>query len=124
MGLKITDTLYTDAGASNEVYINIKSIDVKRNYGISVYLNNYLSRAAKENNERDIIICRQLYSSIGFAFDNSSPDFTSMTSASIYAFAYTKVKEKLIENGLSVEDDITVVEDILIEDDSNTTDSE
>lgn len=124
MGLKITDTLYTDAGASNEVYININSIRVDRNYGINVRLNNYLNRSAKENSERDTIACRQLYRSMTFVFDNSSPDFTNMASASIYAFAYTKVKEKLIENGLSVEDDITVVEDILVEDDSNTTDSE
>jgi hypothetical protein len=124
MGLKITDTLYTDAGASAEVYINIKSIGVKRNYGISVSLNNYLNRAAKEANELDTILCRQLYASIGFSFDNSSPDFTNMTSASIYEFAYTKVKERLIEGGLEVEDDIAVEEDIVVEDNSNTTDSE
>jgi hypothetical protein len=124
MGLKITDTLYTDAGASNEVYININSIRVDRNYGINVRLNNYLNRAAKENSERDTIACRQLYGSMTFVFDNSSPDFTNMTSASIYEFAYTKVKERLIENGLTVEDDIAVEEDILVEDESNTTDSE
>jgi len=130
MGLKITDTLYTDAGASAEVYININSIRVDRNTGINVRLNNYLNRAAKENSERDTITCRQLYASMKLVFDNSSPEFTDMTSASIYEFAYTKLKEKLIESGLSVEDDIAVEEDIIVEEDivvdedSNTTDSE
>jgi hypothetical protein len=106
MGLKITDTLYTDAGASAEVYININSIRVDRNTGINVRLNNYLNRAAKENSERDTITCRQLYASMKLVFDNSSPEFTDMTSASIYEFAYTKVKERLIEGGLEVEDDL------------------
>ncbi len=106
MGLTITTTLYTSAGASAEAYINIESVELKRDRGLSVKLNNYLDRASRDADPNSTVICNQLYASIFIPIETGSPEFGELTTASIYAFAYSKVKDKLIADGLSVVDDI------------------
>jgi len=106
MGLTITTELYTDAGPSNEIYVNIESVDFKRGKGISVKLNNYLDREARDLDPNLTVLCRKLFASIFFPIETGSPEFEEFTESSIFAFAYSKVKAKLIESELSVEDDI------------------
>lgn len=106
MGLKITTEIYTDAGASSEAYVNIEAINFEKGRGLSVKLNNYLNKEAKDLNPNDKIICRKLFASVFIQVENGSPEFENLVSTSIYALAYNKVKERLIENGLSVEDDL------------------
>ena len=65
MGLKITSELYTDAGVSSEVYVNIDSIKIINKDNLIVSLNNYLNKEARDENPRDTIVARGLYSSIG-----------------------------------------------------------
>lgn len=114
MGLKITTELYTDAGVSSEVYVNIETIKIVKKNQLIVSLNNYLNRSAREANEKDTILCRQLYSSIcvPLTIESRNPDsidstlFTELTATYIHEFAYSKVKEKLSIAGLTVEDDL------------------
>ena len=114
MGLKITSELYTDAGVSSEVYVNIETIKIVKKNQLIVSLNNYLNKSAREDNERDTILCRQLYSSICVPLTSESDDpdsidstlFTELTTTYIHEFAYSKVKEKLTGAGLTVEDEI------------------
>jgi hypothetical protein len=139
MGLKITTELYTDAGVSSEVYINIKSIEILNKDRLVVTLNNYLNHEARETSHLNTIMCKRLFRSIGIPLkvenvietqipfseeeqeliENSnvpiSPqistqieidysNFEYLTSTNIYDFTYSKIKEKLIESGLEVED--------------------
>lgn len=106
MGLTITTTLYTSAGSSTEAYLNIESVDLKRDRGLSVKLNNYLDRASRDLDPNSTVICNQLYSSVFIPIESGSQEFIDVTSTSIHAFAYSKVKAKLIADGLSVVDDI------------------
>jgi hypothetical protein len=106
MGLTITNTLYTSAGSSTEAYLNIESVDLKRDRGLSVKLNNYLDRASRDLDPNSTVICNQLYASIFILIETGSPEFGELTTESIYAFVYAKVKDKLIVDGLSVVDDI------------------
>jgi hypothetical protein len=106
MGLTITDTLYTSAGSSTETYINIESVELKRDQGLSVKLNNYLDRASRDLDPNSTIVCNKLYSSVFIPIENGSPEFGELTTTAIHAFAYTKIKDKLIVDGLSVVDDL------------------
>ena len=106
MGLKITTELYTDAGASSEVYINIDSIRFNRENGVFLKLNNYLNKDSKEIDKDDKITCKRLLNTFFIDVKNPSSEFNELTSESIHSFSYTKLKEKLISDGLTVEDDL------------------
>jgi len=121
MGLKITTELYTDAGVSSEVYINIKSIEILNKDRLVVTLNNYLNQEARSSSYQDTITCRRLFRSIGILLitkeseieeSPESPsrqddtEFNKLTSMPVHAYVYSKIKEKLIEGGLEVEDDL------------------
>ena len=106
MGLTITTELYTDSGVSNDVYINIESIKFEREHGVTLKLNNYLNKDTREKNKYDQIMCRRLYDTVLIKVENQSSDFNALTSESIHSFSYTKLKEKLISDGLTVEDDL------------------
>ena len=106
MGLIITTTLSTSAGSSTEIYLNIESVELKRDRGLSVKINNYLDKASRDLDPNLTVVCNQLYASVFIPIENGSPEFSELTSTSIHSFAYSKVKDKLIASGLSVEDDI------------------
>ena len=106
MGLTVTTTLYTSAGSSTAAYLNIESVDLKRDRGLSVKLNNYLDRASRDLDPNSTVVCNQLYSSVFIPIESGSQEFIDVTSTSIHAFAYSKVKAKLIADGLSVVDDL------------------
>jgi hypothetical protein len=106
MGLTVTTTLYTSAGSSTEAYINIESVELKRDRGLSVKLNNYLDRASRDLDPSSTIVCNKLYARVFIPIESGSPEFGELTTTAIHAFAYTKVKNKLITDGLSVVDDL------------------
>lgn len=106
MGLKITTELYTDAGPSTESYVNIESIEIKKDRGLQISLNSYLNREARDLDPNITVTCKKLYARIFVPIESDSPEFEEISTTSIYSFAYSKVKAKLEESELSVEDDV------------------
>jgi hypothetical protein len=106
MGLTITTQIYTNAGPSSEAYINIESIEVKKNQGIIVKLNNYLSKELRELDPSSKIVSAALYDRVFIPIEPESTELAELDTNPIHAFAYSKVKNKLIADSLSVVDDL------------------
>jgi len=103
MALIINDQIFTDGGSTSNAYLNIQRVDMIKDGGLSIFLNLYVNEAARQANVHDVVKSRQVYSRIGLSMDEVS---ANLTSDSIYTVAYSKVKEKLEANGLTVLDHI------------------
>lgn len=103
MALIINDQISTDGGSTSEAYLNIQKIEIVKGSGLSVSLNLYLNEAARQANSDDRVSSRQVYSKVGIATEEVATD---LNSESIYTVAYSKIKAKLEEGGLSVSDSL------------------
>jgi hypothetical protein len=99
MGLIITSTIDTDAGSTSTAYINILKFDIAKESGARVFVNLYLSQAARDANSQDTISSRSILRRFGV----SSED---LDLSNIYASLYAKLKTKLEDSGLTVIDEI------------------
>ena len=103
MALIITNQISTDGGSTSEAYLNIQKVDIIKDSELSVFLNLYLNKTARQTDVTDVVKSRQVYSRVGIAFVDVSTD---LTTDSIYSVVYSKIKAKLEETGLTVENDI------------------
>jgi hypothetical protein len=106
MGLLITNQISTNAGTSTEAYLNISEINIARRANIRVKTNLYLSLQDKIDNPNNTVISKAVYSTIHL---DLSETFVDVEEIAIYELAYSKLKELLIESGLTVEDSIESV---------------
>ncbi len=102
MGLIITDEIYTNAGLTTTLYININRINIVKNSAIFSEVNVYLNKEARELSEGDIINTRQVAPSIYFNYSEISEQLKSST---IHEILYSKLKESLESQGHTVIDD-------------------
>ena len=102
MGLIITSDLSTSGGNTSEAYVNIKKYTLSKGEvtGFDVWLNLYVNKAASMSTPMETVTSNLVYFRVG------TIDVTDLNLETIYAFAYSIVKEKLEANGLVVIDDI------------------
>ncbi len=55
MGLIITNEIYTNAGVTSELYININRIDITKNAMVFCAINLYLNKSVREENDADFL---------------------------------------------------------------------
>lgn len=102
MGLIITDEIYTNAGVTSELYININRINIVKNAAIFSEVNVYLNKETRELSEGDIVNTRQVTPSIYFNYSEISEQLKSST---VHEILYAKLKESLESQGHTVIDD-------------------
>ena len=100
MGLKITSTLHTSKGDTNEMYLNIDNIMLVKNYKESVRVNKYLNKATRDANVNNKCDCYEIQNNYQFDLPTSAT-----TATNIYDVMYTALKAELTTKGLTVVDE-------------------
>lgn len=100
MGLIITTPIHTNKGQTSEMYVNIDNIMVIKSDTQSVSLNRYINKSSRESNQNDKCDSFEVLGNY-----NYNLNISDLTANSIYDVMYTKLKNDLIANGFSVEND-------------------
>jgi hypothetical protein len=103
MGLKITDQIYTNGGATTEAYLNIEKAILTKDGFLAIHINSYLSLADRVTDPSNIVNSKQLYTRVAFT-EFGSPSI--LETLNIYEASYSLLKDKLESNGLTVVDEI------------------
>ena len=102
MGLIITNEIYTNAGVTSELYININRLDIVKNSMVFCAINLYLNKTAREENDADIVNTRQVSSTLNSNYLEIEDQLKTLT---IHEILYAKLKESLEAQGHTVIDD-------------------
>ena len=103
MGLKVTSEIYTDGGVTSEAYLNISKVVLSKDNELSIFVTTYLSLQERQANIANTVRSKQIYSRLGVS-DFGSPSI--LENMSIYAAAYSLLKDRLELDGLVVLDEI------------------
>ena len=100
MGLIITSEIQTNMGAVSDAYLNINRYSMRKGSSADIWISTYLNKESRDESELNKVDSYQVYSRLGIS------ELAGLETESIYQFAYSKLKEKLEEKGLTVIDDI------------------
>jgi len=100
MGLKITNEIYTNKGLTQELYINVKSINVEKNNKTMVMTNQYVNKADRDQNEMNVC---QTFDIPNFYYLDLNVD--NLSDNYLYTIVYDKIKEDLVGKNLTVVDE-------------------
>ena len=100
MGLIITSEIQTNMGAVSDAYLNITKYVISKSGSADIWISAYPSKESRDENENITLDSYQVFRRLGIS------ELAGLETESIYKFAYSKLKEKLEEKGLTVIDDI------------------
>jgi hypothetical protein len=99
MGLKITNEIHTNKGVTSEMYLNIENISLGKNNNLSIFINKYLNKDARDAEKFDV--CQSFETNNILTFEILISDLETNY---LYDLAYAKVKTELESKGLTVVD--------------------
>ncbi len=104
MGLKITSEIATNGGVTSEAYLNIAKLTFSKGQAADVWVNLYLSEAARDEHAENTVSSMLVPRRFGIN-DKGSPSALSLfSSETLYQVAYDEIKMILEERGLTVID--------------------
>jgi hypothetical protein len=102
MGLIITNEIYTNAGVTTALYININRFDINKDAMVFIATNLYLNKDARELNVGDTVNTRQVAPILRLDYLDIREQLKTLT---IHEILYSKLKESLESQGHTVVDD-------------------
>jgi len=123
MGLIITNEVYSDSGTTSEAYVNIKKYEYVKDTNLKLHVNAYISLEERENNKDNTIKSKLIPQRVDFSnykagspvMENGEPvkeeeekpsELVKLTDENLYQVSYSKLKEYLESNGLTVKDSL------------------
>jgi hypothetical protein len=101
MGLIITNSLHTNQGITNEMYLNIEMLLMKKDTTNNIIINRYLNFQTREENPRNKCDSFDILSTM-----NLNLTIEELESNNIYPLLYSKIKLILENRGFTVINDI------------------